>query len=132
MFLLWITEESSWNARLCVGDYKNYCIHNLLVKFSRIISEHFFHLFVFRVNCLCCVWAVNSCLLAPSLLKQNHCSIVGNSGTDMDPLLAEVIRHVVHSPFPYMWCDTDIFFPGMCAEMGITVCLLTCEDITLI
>lgn len=66
IFLLWITEKSSSSVfGVIAEEYRNYCIHDLLVRFSRIISEYLSHFFIFRVNCLCCVWAV-TCHLAPS------------------------------------------------------------------
>lgn len=49
-------------------SHKNYCIHDLLVKFSRIISKYSFHLFVFFKCELPVLWlSRNSCHLAKSL-----------------------------------------------------------------
>lgn len=44
------------------------------------------------------------------LKEQNHCGVVRNSWTDIDLLLAEVKRPLVHSSSPYMWCYANGHF----------------------
>lgn len=59
----------------------------------------------------------NSSHFAPSLWKQNHCSVVWNSWTDVDPLLAEVKSALGALSFSLhvMLCKWTF---SLCAEMG--------------
>jgi len=88
MWRYYFCDESSKTAHL--GVIKNYCIHCLLVKFTRIISEYLSS-FLFPLWSTCAVVEPSALVIS----KKSCCGVVGNNW--YKPLSCMLTRNLVYS-----------------------------------